>query len=121
MGCLFSYSEKEVANIHSAYNYKTIPLRRIHKLLHFKSIIPSEMNFEVTTTHDGQYFLTQDNKEVRFGFVHNYRRWSIAQLQSMNYPTFNDNYRVTIGIKEFETLESHEYILVPANEDIDIV
>ncbi len=124
MGCLLSQFRQKTIFADSSdkipINSKTIPLRRIPKLLYFKSIIPTEMNFEVKFSRDGQYFLTQDNKEIRFGFTFNYKRWTIAQLQSMIYPTFDDNYRVTIGMKEFEEIERVEQLLVPYNEEVNI-
>lgn len=124
MGCLFSHIKQKTIVADSSdkipINSKTIPLRRIPKLLYFKSIIPTEINFEVKFSSDGQYFLTQDNKEIRFGFTFNRKRWTVAQLQSMNYPTFDDNYRVTIGMKEFEALERHEHLLVPYDEEVNI-
>jgi hypothetical protein len=116
MGCLISKSYGTISPNELVINSKTIPLRRIPKMLHFKSIIPSEFNFEIQITSDGQYFLHQSNKEIKYNYTPNKKRWTISQLQSMNYPSFDDGYRVTIGIKEYEALCKYEHLLVPYDE-----
>lgn len=114
MGCLNFKST--VSSTELAVNYKTVPLRRIPKMLHFKSIIPSEFNFEIQITTDGQYFLHQSNKEIKYNYTPNNKRWSIAQLQSMNYPVFDNNYLVTIDIKEYDSICNFEHLIVPYDE-----
>ena len=113
MGCLFSHFQKIEPVPSESINAKTIPLRRIPKLLPFRSIIPSELNFEIQQTSDGQYFLNQSNKEIKYNYTLNKKRWSIIQLQSMNYPLINDDYRITIGLKEYDNICKYEYMLVP--------
>ena len=116
MGCLISKSYETISPNELVVNSKTIPLRSIPKMIHFKSIIPSEFNFEIQITADGQYFLHQSNKEIKYNYTPNTKRWSIAQLQAMNYPSFDNNYRVTIGIKEYDSICKFEHLLVPHDE-----
>lgn len=122
MGCLLSKNHEFISANEMVVNLKTIPLRRIPKMLHFKSIIPIELNFEVLLTSDGQYFLSQTNKEIKYNYIPNKKRWSVDQLQSMNYPVINDDCRVTISIKEYDSICNYEHLLAPINSmsDIDI-
>lgn len=124
MGCLLSkFRERESVNSNELIvNSKTIPLRKIPKMLYFKDIVPTELNFEVQQFSDGQYQLNQSNREIKYNYSFNKKRWTVAQLQSMNYPTFDDSYRVTIGYKEYESILKYEHILIPYDEipEIDI-
>jgi len=65
MGCLFSkFREHETINSNELItNSKTIALRKIPKMLYFKDIIPTELNFEVKQSSDDSYRVTIGYKE----------------------------------------------------------
>lgn len=72
------------------------------------SIIPKEINFNITRLSDGQYFLLQSDSEIKHKFKDNKKRWTIGQLRSMNFPLHDKNYLITITFEEYDLIIKQE-------------
>jgi hypothetical protein len=113
MGCLPSKRYEIVSQTEFNLTSKTLPLNRIPNEIHFRNIIPSEMNFEVIELTDGQFFLSQANKEIKYQYTPNKKHWTVGRLQAMNYPSHDSNYRITIEYSQYESINKYEHILTP--------
>jgi len=113
MGCLPLKRYEIVSQTEFNLTSKTLPLNRIPNEIYFRNIIPSEINFEVIELTDGQFFLSQANKEIKYQYTPNKKRWTVGRLQAMNYPSNDSNYRVTIGYSQYESINKYEHTFTP--------